>query len=358
MVTLATELSRGGFCVSLVLSKAEGPYLSVVPSDVQIVDLGCARVLWSLPRLAGYLRRERPSVVISAMTHANVTALWARRIARVSTRVIVTERNTLSRTSRSPPMIRQRLMPYFAKCLYPWADEIVAVSHGVADDLADVARVPRGRIAVIYNPIVSDSLLERAKLPPDHPWFEAGGAPVILGVGRLVPAKDFETLIKAFAKTRPAHGANLVILGEGPERGRLQRLVATLSLGAHVSMPGFVENPLSYMSRAAVFVLSSAYEGLPAVLVEAMACGTPVVSTDCPSGPAEILENGAYGPLVPVGNSDALAVAITTTLARKPSADRLRYRASTFGVRASVDGYMRFLTGSSKHWPGPNYEVR
>ena len=189
MVTLATELSRGGFCVSLVLSKAEGPYLSVVPSDVQIVDLGCARVLWSLPRLAGYLRRERPSVVISAMTHANVTSLWARRIARVSTRVIVTERNTLSRTSRSPPMIRQRLMPYFAKCLYPWADEIVAVSHGVADDLADVARVPRGRIAVIYNPIVSDSLLERAKLPPDHPWFEAGGAPVILGVGRLVPAK-------------------------------------------------------------------------------------------------------------------------------------------------------------------------
>ena len=173
MVTLAGEFSRVGLRVSLVLSSAEGPCLPLVSSEVRIVNLGHRRVLRSLPRLIRYLRQERPSVMLSAMTHANVAALWAKRIAGVDTRMVLTEHNTLSRASRSSRMIRQRLMPYAARRFYPWADDIVAVSRGVADDLAEVTGLPRVRIAVIYNPLVSDSLRKRAEQAPSHSWFEA-----------------------------------------------------------------------------------------------------------------------------------------------------------------------------------------
>ena len=348
MLNLATEFSRSGVEVALVLSTAEGPYLSLVPPDVTIVNLKCTRVLASLPRLVGYLRKKRPSGLLSAMTHANITALWAKRMAGVSTRIVVSERNTLSRASRSSPLRRQRLMPYLAKRFYPWADHIVAVSRGVADDLAEVANLPKDRITVIYNPLVSDALTKKAKEPPDHPWFEADQAPVILGTGRLILQKDFPTLIKAFAKVRNTHRANLVILGEGTERMRLQRLVEVLGLCEYVSMPGFVGNPLAYMARAAVVVLPSAWEGFPAVLVEAMACGTPVVSTDCQSGPAEILENGKHGPLVPVGDIDGLASAITKTLDKRPHSDSLIQRASMFQVRGGADAYLHLLLDTRK----------
>lgn len=343
MVTLAGEFSRVGLRVSLVLSSAEGPCLPLVSSEVRIVNLGHRRVLRSLPRLIRYLRQERPSVMLSAMTHANVAALWAKRIAGVDTRMVLTERNTLSRASRSSRMIRQRLMPYAARRFYPWADDIVAVSRGVADDLAEVTGLPRVRIAVIYNPLVSDSLRKRAEQAPSHSWFEAKEPPVVLGVGRLAPQKDFATLVRAFAKVRAARRPRLMILGEGTERAALERLVATLGLGERVRMPGFVENPLAYMARAAVVVLSSAWEGFPGVLVEAMACGTPVISTDCPSGPAEILEHGKHGLLVPVGDVDALAAGITSTLETRPSSEHLKRRAGAFGVRESVEAYLRLL---------------
>ena len=348
MVNLATEFSRRGAHVSLVLSSAEGPLLSLVPPCVSVIDLRSPRVLRSLPGLVRYLRRERPDALLSAMTHANLIALWARRIARGRTRLVVSERNTLSRTSRSSPVIRQRLMPQLAKRFYPWADKVVAVSQGVADDLASVASLPRRRITVIYNPLVSQSISHRAQQPTGHPWFESGGSPVILAAGRLTPQKDFATLIQAFVKVRSRHSANLVILGEGAERQELARLVRRLRLGDHVSMPGFVENPLSYMARAAVVVLSSQWEGFPAVLVEAMACGTAVVSTDCPSGPAEILENGKHGSLVPVGDISALADAIARTLDAEADGNGLRRRASAFQVREGADAYLRLLLGTNK----------
>ena len=353
MLTLAGEFSRVGVRTFLVLAQAEGPLLSLVPPDVAVVDLGHRRVLRSCPGLVRYLRVEHPVAMISAMTHTNVVALWAKRVAGVETRMIVTERNTLSRTSRSSPMIKQRLMPWFAGRFYPWADKIVAVSQGVADDLAQVAGVPRERIEVIYNPLVSDSLMGQAEQPIDHPWFEIEGAPVILGVGRLTAQKDFAALIYAFATVARSHRANLMILGEGPDRESLQRLVADLGLADRVTLPGYVENPLPYMRRAAVVVLSSAWEGFPAVLVEAMACGTPVVSTDCPSGPSEILDNGEYGQLVPVGDVDALAMSIERTLRGEPNAGRLQRRASNFGVRVSVESYLNLLPAWIRESPQP-----
>jgi glycosyltransferase involved in cell wall biosynthesis len=198
---------------------------------------------------------------------------------------------------------------------YPWADGIIAVSQGVADDLGQITRLSSDRIQVIYNPIVLPELFTLAQEPVEHPWFKPGEPPVILGVGRLHPQKDFPTLIRAFAEVRKVQQARLMILGDGPERQALTTLVSELGLIEDVAFPGFVQNPYAYMSKAAVFVLSSAWEGLGNVLVEAMAIGTPVVSTNCESGPGEILDGGKYGRLVPVGDSRAIAQAITSVLA-------------------------------------------
>ena len=345
MLNLAVEFSRRDVQVSIVLTHAEGPYLASVPSGVRIVDFRCSRVGHSLVPLVRYLRRERPTAILTAMTHANIIALLARRIAGVPARLVVSEHNVLSRITRASRPWRGKLFPYFAGKCYPWADGIVAVSDGVADDLACVTGLPRGRIRVIHNPVISDALAERANQPVDHPWFVAGQAPVILAVGRLTPQKDFPTLLRAFAQGRSQHGANLVLLGEGEERPRLEQLADQLGIRARVQMPGFVDNPLSYMARAAVFVLSSVHEGLPTVLVEALACGTPVVSTDCPSGPAEILQNGEYGMLVPVGDVDALAHGITETLAGVVDRARLVRRAQDFRVGPSADAYLHLLLG-------------
>jgi glycosyltransferase involved in cell wall biosynthesis len=193
---------------------------------------------------------------------------------------------------------------------YPWADAIVAVSKGVADDLARVARLPRDRIKVIYNPVVTEALFRKAEEPLEHPWFLSGCPPVILGVGRLTAAKDFPTLIRAFARVRESQLARLLILGEGEKRDSLEKLVRELRLERDVSMPGFMDNPYAYMRKSSIFVLSSCWEGLPNVLIEAMACGCQVISTNCPSGPEEILRGGHYGKLVPVGDAEALAKAI------------------------------------------------
>jgi glycosyltransferase involved in cell wall biosynthesis len=314
MLNLAKGFAARGVKVDLVLAKAEGPYLAEVPPEVRVIDLKAPRVLASLPGLVRYLRRERPAALLSAMDHANVVALWARRFSGVSTRVVVSIHTTTSLALQNSRQIKARLTPYLARCFYSDADAIVAVSKGVAEDLVRITGMPAARIHVIYNPVVTPEVFARAKEPVEHPWFDAGQPPVILGVGRLTKPKDFPTLMRAFALVRRERPARLMILGEGEERPRLEALIKELGLEDDVALPGFVDNPYAYMARAAVFVLSSAWEGLPTVLVEAMACGCPVVSTDCPSGPAEILEGGKYGPLVPVGDAVGLSHKILTVL--------------------------------------------
>jgi glycosyltransferase involved in cell wall biosynthesis len=226
---------------------------------------------------------------------------------------------------------------------YLAADGITAVSQGIAEDLVCSFGLPRERVTTIYNPVVTPELLAQAQAPLDHPWFAPDAPPVILGVGRLHPQKDFPTLLRAFARVRAVRVVRLVILGEGEQRAALQQLVAELGLTKDVALPGFVGNPFAYMARAGVFVLSSAYEGLPGVLIQALACGCPVVSTDCPSGPGEILEQGAYGPLVGVGDVAALAQAMLALLAHPPAAERLRHRAAEFSLDRAVDRYWRVL---------------
>jgi glycosyltransferase involved in cell wall biosynthesis len=216
--------------------------------------------------------------------------------------------------ARRVEQVSSRLAPLTARIFYPWADGIVTVSQGVAKDLAQITGLPLERIRVIYNPVITPELREQTKETTDHPWFAPGEPPVVLGAGRLVEQKDFPTLIRAFAQVRRVRPARLIILGSGREQKRLEALVQDLSIEEDVGWLGFVKNPFAYMAHSAVFVLSSAWEGLPTVLIEAMAAGASVVSTNCESGPAEILDNGKYGSLVAVGNSEAMAEAILNVL--------------------------------------------
>lgn len=339
MVTLANGFVDHGLQVDLVLANAEGPYLADVSPSVRVVDLGVSRVLVSLPGLVRYLRRERPAALLSAMGHANVVAVAARWLSRMPTRLVVSEHNSVSLSSRS---LRERVVLPLLRWAYPHADGVVAVSGGVADDLAQVTGLPRKRIVVVYNPVVTATLLKQACAPLDHSLLGAKEPPLVLGVGRLTVQKDFPSLIRAFAKVRAQQLCRLVILGEGELRGELEGLVTSLHLSADVTLPGFTDNPFPWMRQSSLFVMSSAWEGFGNVLAEAMACGAPVVSTDCPSGPAEILENGRWGRLVPVGDVEALADAMRATLAETTHPD-VATRARDFGVDQAVAGYLGVL---------------
>lgn len=314
MVSLARGFYERGLSVDLVLAKAEGPYLAGVPSEVRVIDLSVKRVFYALPGLMRYLRREKPEALLSAMNHTNLVAILAVMFSRTKTRIVVSEHNTLSMEIRSMKSFKAKVLPFLTRLLYPKADAIVAVSHGVAEDLAHLTGIPREKVHVIYNPVITSEILIKAEEQIDHPWFQPGEPPVILSVGRLTKQKDFPTLIRAFALVRKEFPARLMILGEGEDRPQIEALVRELGIEHDVALPGFVDNPFKYMKKAAVFVLSSRWEGLPNVLIEALALGTRVVSTNCPSGPSEILEDGRWGALVPVGDAKALADAILKAL--------------------------------------------
>jgi glycosyltransferase involved in cell wall biosynthesis len=347
MLNLAHGFSERGCIVDLVLAQEQGPYLSEVRESIRIVNLKASRTLRSLPNLARYLRRKRPQVLLSALDYANVVALWARRLAGVPVQVMVNEQNTISRSAFNSARRRQRLVPYLAKRFYPWADFIVGNSQGVADDLSQLTGIPSEQIEILYNPVVTQDLREKAQASLHHPWFENDHQlPVVLAVGRLTKQKDFPTLIQAFAQVRKSRQARLLILGEGPDREALEALVKRLGLENDVAMPGFVDNPYTYMSQASVFVLSSLWEGLPTVLIEALYCGRPIIATDCPSGPREILADGQYGRLIPLADITALARAMEAGLAGEiphPKAESWQ----PYSTEAVVNQYLDLLSNGS-----------
>lgn len=343
MLTLANSLSMLGYNVDLVLAKAQGPYLIDVSPNVSIVDLNASRVIKSLPGLTSYLRRERPVALLSAMGHANVIAGISRMLARVPTRLVVSEHNNLSVPKPDGARMAERVLLQLMRRMYRKADCVVAVSSGVADSVALTIGYPRALIEVIYNPIVNNAMLARSREDIDHRWLRHPEVPVVIGVGRLVAQKDFAVLIRAIAHLRERLDVRLIILGEGELRPELEKLIHDLGLSEFVDMPGFVSNPYAYLYRASVFALSSRWEGLPSVMIEAMAFGASVVSTDCPSGPAEILQHGKFGALVPVGDVLALTDAIHASLKNpKPSID-VSTRASEFGVDNAVRHYLSIL---------------
>jgi glycosyltransferase involved in cell wall biosynthesis len=342
ILSIANELSAS-HQVDLVLVRAEGIYLSDVAVGVRLIDLDATRVAASLFPLVRYLRSHRPDVVFSTLSHANVVAVAARSLIRrrPRPRLVVSEHSHLSSSTSLAPERRARLLPHLMRLAYPRADAIVAVSDGVAQDLSQGIGVPRDAIEVIHNPIASYPAAGTS-LDREHQWLASGQPPVILAAGRLAQEKDFPTLIGAFAELRKRRNVRLIILGEGALRPELERLTVRLGVADAVAMPGFVSAPQAYMAEASVFVLSSIHEGFGNVLAEAMACGTPVVSTDCPSGPSEILEGGRWGRLVPIGDVTALATAIGASL-DDPNPPPVRERAADFALDRVLPAYKRVL---------------
>lgn len=341
MILLAGELAKRGFSVDLVLTSARGPYLSRIPAGVRVVDLRAKRIIFSLPALVRYLRKQRPLRLLSFLSPTNCLAVWGVSLARVDTRLILAEHNTASQALSSTPYRRLRLLPNIMRWTYPHADGLIANSFGVAEDLARVLKLGREQIHLVYNPVVTPELKAEAAQAVDHPWFYPGEPPVILGAGRLVEQKDFPTLLRAFALVRRRRRARLIIVGTGQGHRTLLNLGTELGVQNDFDLPGFVSDPYAYMARSGVFVLSSQWEGLGMVLIEAMACGTPVVSTDCPHGPYEILDGGSWGRLVPVGSPQSLAEAILATLEERGPDPRAR--AEYFSVERATDQYLLHL---------------
>lgn len=346
MLNLASGFIKQGYLVDLVLARKEGSLLTQIPAQIRVIDLNAASLIRSLPALVRYLKQEQPLTLLSALEDTNIVALIAKQLARVSTSVIVTVHNNLSQESLHAPNLKRKFIPYLVPWLYPWADWVVAVSQGVADDLIKLG-LRSSNLKVIYNPIITQEYIRKLQQSLEHPWFNEGQPPVILGVGRLNQQKDFPTLIKAFAQVRQKQPARLIILGEGEERANLETLIKELGISEDVELSGFVDNPYIYMAKATVLVLSSAWEGFGNVLVEAMAAGTPVISTNCPSGPAEILANGEYGKLVTVGNKAEMARAISQSLQGVSQSQLIAQRAKEFSLEKAIDSYHCLFSAGS-----------
>jgi glycosyltransferase involved in cell wall biosynthesis len=341
-LNLSEDFAARGFAVDLISLVARGPLLAEVPPNVSLVQLG-RRGRSSIFALRRYLQQTRPSAVIAFTFHVNLVAALALIGLASHTRLILSVHSTFSAALREySPGIRA-ILYIGTLLLYPFADHVVAVSEGAAEDLARVARINRRRIVVIHNPVLDQQLEIAASDPIDHPWL-ASRVPLLMSVGRLTEAKDYPTLIRAFARVREQIDARLLILGEGDSRDEIKTLIRDSGVGGDIGLLGHVRNPLPWMKAANVFVMTSKREGFGNVLVEAMAMGTPVVSTDCPHGPGEILENGKWGKLVPVGDDEALADAIVETL-RSGGVDATK-RARDFTVAAAADKYLALMEAS------------
>ena len=312
MTSLANEFAGRGLKVDFVLVRAGGVNLKFLSEHIRVVDLKAQNTYMCLPALVQYLNRARPRVFLSSLDLTNLFALIARRISRVNTRLAIRIENMVSTQKRS--FLKKGLEKIFLSALYPWADDIVAISKNVAEDIIRYAGLPPAKIHVVPNPVITPDLLNKAGEDAKHAWLKKGQPPVILGAGRLTEQKDFETLLNAFAILRRKMDARLIILGEGELRSELETIIRRLEIEKEVDLYGYVENPYSFMRQSRVFVLSSKWEGSPSVLIAALACGCPVVSTDCPGAVREILADGAYGDLVPVGDAAAMAEAIEMVL--------------------------------------------
>ncbi len=340
---LIPALARRGYRVDLLKVRLHGPDLGQAPAGVRILDLGSRHTNACLPVIVQYLRRARPVVMLSDKDRVNRLALLARLIARVPTRLVLRSGTTLSRDLVGRGRVKRAITRLSVGWLYRFADQVITNSRGAADDMSAYTGLPRERIRVVPNPVAPSALFEQPQPRPDHPWFDVGTPPVILGVGELCTRKDFATLIRAFALVRSERPCRLVILGRGKQREVLLDLASRLRVREDCELPGFVSNPFDYMAHAEVFAFTSLWEGNPFVLAEALAVGTPVVATDCPSGPGEVLDGGRYGRLVPIRDPEALAGAIAATLDDPPRPEVLREAARPFEVETSASAYLEAL---------------
>lgn len=342
MVNLANRFVELGVETHMVLGRREGPYLELLDPRVKIFDLGVKRMLKSLRPLNDYMRREKPAVLMPALAHTHIIAIVGRLIYRWPTRLVLSVQNTPTANAGKSALWIERYWPLFVRALYRFTDSVVAISQGVAEDLCQLTGAKIDP-TVIHNPVVTPHFHVQVSEMIEHKWFNHDTVPVLIAVGRLNVQKDYPTMLAAFAELRKKREARLLILGDGELREYLENMVRQLCLTNDVEFVGFVSNPYAWMKAADLFVLSSRWEGLANVIAEALACGTPVVSTDCPSGPAEILKGGAFGILAPVADPTGLANAMEQALITTWDKPTLMMRGNDFGIDAIADAYLKIL---------------
>lgn len=348
ILNLGIGLQRKGAEVHLILIKGEGELLKEVPDGIKVINFHLTSIFRLPPPLISYLREYRPTALLSTHPNMNLAVILSRKISGTKARVVVSEHNDpLSASKFRKSKRRYGVSPFMKRIIYQRADAVVGISEGVADGIAKTTGMRRDKIQVIYNPIFSERIQMLGKEGVSWPISQEENPIKLVAVGRLSPQKDFFTLLEAFNIFRKRMPAQLVILGEGEQRKELEAEIRNQGDEERVHLLGYVQNPFAYMTAADIFVSSSLWEGLPSVHVEALACGCQVVSTDCPSGPSEILVGGKYGRLVPVKDPRALADAIEQTVKNPLPKTVLRKRAEYFSFERSVDQYWRVLMGET-----------
>jgi len=349
LVNLCRGMVEHGHPVDLLLVRSDSEHLGGLPASVRVIKLGPRHTFGSVFALAGYLKREQPRALLAAKDRAAQVAVVARWLSGVRCRLVFRIGTTVSAALEGRSAVRRWAWYLPMRCMYRFADVIVCVSQGVADDIKAITGLPDKKFRVIDNPVITPELESLSRESVKHPWIGEGQPPIIMAMGRLTRQKDFPTLLRAFARLKKPDGCRLLILGEGRDRKTLLALAEDLGVSGRVDLVGFQANPYAYMRHASLFVLSSAWEGSPNVLTEAMALGIPVVATDCPSGPREMLDDGRIAPLVPVGDDEQLSAAINKVLCDPPRLPRLQEAVSTYTMQSSSRRYLDVLLDQVEH---------
>lgn len=339
---LLPAIASRGIRVDLLHVRDHGPYIEPV-ANLRIVELGTKHAYSSFLPLINYLRREKPEALLSDKDRVNRVALLARVISGVPIRSVIRTGTTVSLDLATKKPLDCWFHRLSMRYLYPLAQAVVSPSEDAAADLALHVGKAKDKVVTIPNPVVTPDLAIRAQDPLTHIWLDQKECPVIMGIGELCDRKDFETLLQAFSMVRKSRRVRLMILGDGRRRAALEQLVRDLSLEKDVLLTGFFPNPYPYLRKADLYVHSAKYEGFGVSLVEALALGVPAVSTNCPSGPREILKDGAYGRLVPVGDARSMAAAIEDTLDHPPAPEKLGEAVRPYTLEESVKGYLETL---------------
>lgn len=343
VVQLANGFVQRGLEVDLVVAKGGGAMAKLLEPAVNLVDLRVRRMWSAASGLRRYIRQNSPDALLSAGIQENVLAVWGTAFLS-TTRLVLSVHTDMSQFAANAQVWYSKVSSSGIRLFYGRADAIIAASKGIWQDLIATAPGLKHKSSVVYNPVVDESLRQLSREYVEHPWFSEGeDIPVILGIGRMDPPKNFELLLRAVARVAKTREVRLCLIGDGIDRKRLESITRDLEIEDRVLFAGFERNPYKYMANASLLVMPSRFEGFGLVLVEAMACGCPVVSTDCPSGPREILEDGRWGRLVPLDDVDALAQAIEESLDSEEDPQVLRRRAEDFSVDRAVDGYLEIL---------------
>ena len=322
IIDIANNLSKRGYLIDIVLAKGGNTYIDEINPSINVVNLNSKSTFLSFFPLSRYIKNSSPDGIISALSHANCIVLLAKKIINHNTKIVVSERNISYLHTRNKIGFKRILLDWLIKYLYPEAKCIVTVSEGVRQSIISTYKFKEDQVRCILNPIdfkkinklKSESILNSEIINE----LKSENKKLILSVGSLTAQKNYSLLIKSFKIVSEKVNCKLIILGEGPERANLNELCRNLKIDSKsISLPGFIANPFPYMKVSDLYVLSSLWEGLPNVLIQALACNCKIISTDCDAGPREILEDGKWGRLTKVNDINSLANAMIEELSEK-----------------------------------------